>query len=323
MAEPLLRVDALTKRYPLGGGLFGRRTRRQVHALEDVSFDVFPGETLGIVGESGCGKSTLGKTLLRLQEPTAGRVYFEGRELTALSPRAMRAERRHLQMVFQDPYSSLNPRLRVGDALAEPLVIHSVGGDRAARSSRVRELLGQVGLPAEAADRYPHEFSGGQRQRIVIARALAAGPRLVVADEPVSALDVSVQAQVLNLMRDLQAQYALTYLFIAHDLRIVQYMSARVAVMYLGRVVELAGADELYARPAHPYTQFLLSAVPVPDPSRARARLPVLGEVPDPASPPPGCAFHPRCPLVEPRCRTEAPTLREIAPGHTVSCHVV
>ena len=322
MAEPLLRVEALTKRYPLGGGLFGRKSRREVHALEDVSFDVFRGETLGIVGESGCGKSTLGKTLLRLQEPTGGRVFFEGRELTALSPRAMRAERRHLQMVFQDPYSSLNPRLRIGDALLEPLIIHDIGSGRAERAARVRELLGQVGLPAEAAERYPHEFSGGQRQRIVIARALAAGPRIVVADEPVSALDVSVQAQVLNLMRDLQEQYSLTYLFIAHDLRIVQYMSARVAVMYLGRIVELAGADELYARPAHPYTRLLLSAVPVPDPSKTRARLPILGEVPDPASPPTGCAFHPRCAIAEARCRSEAPALREVAPGHLAACHL-
>ena len=315
-------MEALTKRYPLGGGLFGRKHRREVHALEDVSFDVFRGETLGIVGESGCGKSTLGKTLLRLQEPTSGRVFFEGRELTALSARAMRAERRHLQMVFQDPYSSLNPRLRIGDALLEPLIIHDIGSGRAERAARVRELLGQVGLPAEAAERYPHEFSGGQRQRIVIARALAAGPRIVVADEPVSALDVSVQAQVLNLMRDLQEQYSLTYLFIAHDLRIVQYMSARVAVMYLGRIVELAGADELYARPAHPYTRLLLSAVPVPDPSKTRTRLPILGEVPDPASPPTGCAFHPRCAIAEARCRSEAPALREVAPGHLAACHL-
>ena len=234
----------------------------------------------------------------------------------------MRAERRHLQMVFQDPYSSLNPRLRIGDALLEPLIIHDIGSGRAERAARVRELLGQVGLPAEAAERYPHEFSGGQRQRIVIARALAAGPRIVVADEPVSALDVSVQAQVLNLMRDLQEQYSLTYVFIAHDLRIVQYMSARVAVMYLGRIVELAGADELYARPAHPYTRLLLSAVPVPDPSKTRARLPILGEVPDPASPPTGCAFHPRCAIAEARCRSEAPALREVAPGHLAACHL-
>jgi peptide/nickel transport system ATP-binding protein len=316
----ILRVEGLTKHYGAGRGLFAR-LRPPVRALTDVSFQVARGETLGIVGESGCGKSTLGKAILRLVEPTAGGVRFEGRDLLAMRGSALRAERRHLQMIFQDPYAALNPRMRVGDAIAEPFAIHRIAGRRE-RPARVAALLNQVGLPADAGERYPHEFSGGQRQRIVVARALAVGPSLIVADEPVSALDVSVQAQILNLLRDLQERLSLTYLFIAHDLRIVECMSDRVAVMYLGRVVELAPAGDLYRRPAHPYTRALLSAVPVPDPARSRSRLPVLGEVPDPAAPPSGCAFHPRCPEAVDRCRSERPDLREVAPGHTVACHL-
>jgi oligopeptide/dipeptide ABC transporter ATP-binding protein len=314
----ILRVEGLTKHYP---GVRGFFRRRPIRALEEVSFAVARGETLGIVGESGCGKSTLGKAIVRLIEPTGGRVYFEGRELTALGGRALRAERRHFQMVFQDPYSALNPRMRVGTALAEPLAIHRLAKGRE-RQERVRELLLGVGLPEDSALRYPHEFSGGQRQRIVIARALAVKPSLIVADEPVSALDVSVQAQILNLLRDLQERFALTYLFIAHDLRLVEYMSDRVAVMYLGRVVELAGSQDLYQHPLHPYTRALLAAVPVPDPERKRNRLTVAGEVPDPSAPPPGCAFHPRCPLALERCRRERPDLREVAPAHWAACHL-
>jgi oligopeptide transport system ATP-binding protein len=315
----ILRVEGLTKDYPLPAGLWRRRAR--VRALDGVSFTLSRGETLGIVGESGCGKSTLGKAVVRLLDPTAGRVLFEGRDLTALRGRALRAERRHIQMVFQDPYSALNPRMRVGDALAEPFIIHRLAGRRE-RPQRVRALLADVGLPADAAQRYPHEFSGGQRQRIVIARALALSPALVVADEPVSALDVSVQAQIVNLMRDLQARLGLTYLFIAHDLRVVHHMSDRIAVMYLGRMVELARSAEVYRQPLHPYTRMLLAAVPMVEPARRRERLPVLGEVPDPSAPPPGCAFHPRCPIAVGRCSEEVPELREAAPGHFVACHL-
>jgi oligopeptide/dipeptide ABC transporter ATP-binding protein len=321
VADALVLVRDLTKHYGSSRGLWGARTR-VIRALDGVSFGVARGETLGIVGESGCGKSTLGKTLLRLIEPTRGAAFFEGRDLMSLRAGALRAERRHLQMVFQDPYSSLNPRMRVRDALAEPMLIHGIGASRAERFERVRALLADVGLPHDAAERYPHEFSGGQRQRIVIARALAAGPAFVVADEPVSALDVSVQAQVLNLLRDLQERRSLTYLFIAHDLRIVRHMSNRVAVMYLGRIVEMAGVDAIYLRPAHPYTRALLAAAPVADPSKRRASLPVVGEVPDPAAPPTGCAFHPRCPIAEDRCKSESPILREVEPGHEVACHL-
>jgi oligopeptide/dipeptide ABC transporter ATP-binding protein len=321
VADALVLVRDLTKHYGSGRGLWGARTR-VIRALDGVSFGIARGETLGIVGESGCGKSTLGKTLLRLIEPTRGAAFFEGRDLMSLRAGALRAERRHLQMVFQDPYSSLNPRMRVREALAEPMLIHGIGASRGERFERVRALLADVGLPHDAAERYPHEFSGGQRQRIVIARALAAGPAFVVADEPVSALDVSVQAQVLNLLRDLQERRSLTYLFIAHDLRIVRHMSNRVAVMYLGRIVEMAGVDAIYLRPAHPYTRALLAAAPVADPSKRRASLPVVGEVPDPAAPPTGCAFHPRCPIAEDRCKSESPILREVEPGHEVACHL-
>jgi oligopeptide/dipeptide ABC transporter ATP-binding protein len=312
----LLTVTGLTKHYGSGRGLLARR-RPPVRALEDVSLSVARGEILGVVGESGCGTA-----IVRLLEPTSGRIELAGRDLTAMKGRALRAERRHFQMVFQDPYSALNPRMRVGTAIEEPLVIHRLGG-RAERAARVRELCAQVGLSADAPERYPHEFSGGQRQRIVIARALAVRPSLVVADEPVSALDVSVQAQVLNLLRDLRERLALTYVFISHDLRVVEYMSDRVAVMYLGRVVELATVESLYRAPLHPYTRALLAAVPVPDPETRRPRLQVLGEVPDPAAPPPGCPFHPRCPEALPRCRVERPPLRDVAPDHRVACHLL
>jgi oligopeptide/dipeptide ABC transporter ATP-binding protein len=314
----ILRVEGLTKHFP---GVRGFLRRQPIRALEDVSFAVRRGETLGIVGESGCGKSTLGKTIVRLIEPTSGRVYFEGRDLTAIRGRALRAERRHFQMVFQDPYSALNPRMKVGAALSEPIAIHRLARGRE-REERVRELLRAVGLPEDSARRYPHEFSGGQRQRIVIARALAVRPSLIVADEPVSALDVSVQAQILNLLRDLQERFGLTYLFIAHDLRLVEYMSDRVAVMYLGRLVELAGSQDLYQHPLHPYARALLAAVPVADPGRKRLRLTVAGEVPDPSQPPPGCAFHPRCPIAVERCREERPIFREVGPAHWVACHL-
>ncbi|RME52644.1 MAG: ATP-binding cassette domain-containing protein, partial [Deltaproteobacteria bacterium] len=281
------------------------------------------GETLGLVGESGCGKSTLGRTLLRLLEPTAGTIRYDGREITRLSPRQLRPLRREMQMIFQDPYASLNPRMRVRDIVAEGLTIHGLAHGRE-KLERVREILEVVGLRPEAMGRYPHEFSGGQRQRIGIARALVIRPRLVVADEPVSALDVSIQAQIVNLLRDLQERFGLTYLFIAHDLRVVEYISDRVAVMYLGKIVEIAERGEIYREPVHPYTKALLSAVPIPDPRAARGKRRVIlgGDVPTPLDPPTGCAFHPRCPFVEPICRREVPPLVAVGAGHQAACHV-
>jgi peptide/nickel transport system ATP-binding protein len=317
MSEPLVQIRGMAKHFPQRGG-------KLLKAVDGVDLDLVAGETLGLVGESGCGKSTLGRTMLRLLEPTAGTIRFGGEDITKLGPRGLRAWRRKAQIVFQDPYASLNPRMTVADTLGEPLTIHGLVKDKAERALRIATLLGKVGLPADAAPRYPHEFSGGQRQRIGIARALAVEPRFLVADEPISALDVSIQAQIVNLLADLQAKEGLTYLFISHDLKVVQHISSRVAVMYLGRVVELAPAASLYDHPKHPYTQALLSAVPVADPTRERRPILLEGDVPSPMAPPPGCPFHPRCPVKDkPKaCFEDPPELRELTPGHSARCHV-
>jgi len=319
MPEPLLEVCDLVKHYPIRRGLFGRETG-QVRAVDGVSFDLRQGEVLGLVGESGCGKTTTGRCILRLIEPTSGTVRFDGQDITRLSRRKLRPLRRQMQVIFQDPYSSLNPRLTVGSMLGEALAIHGLARGTKART-RVAELLELVGLAPDHARRYPHEFSGGQRQRIGVARALAVEPRLIVADEPVSALDVSIQAQIVNLLQELQRKMGLTYLFVAHDLSVVEHISDRVAVMYLGRIVELAGAEALYRAPQHPYTLSLLSAIPVPDPERRHSRIVLKGDVPSPANPPAGCPFHPRCPIARERCSREQPALREVAPGHVSACH--
>ena len=321
-ARALLEVRDLRTHFVQSQGLFGRRTA-VVRAVDGVSFDVFPGETLGIVGESGCGKTTLGRTILRLVEPTSGSIRFDGTDLLALKGSGLRAMRRHLQIIFQDPFSSLNPRLTIGATIKEGLTVHRLAEGSAA-DTRVRQLLDEVGLRPEYASRYPHEFSGGQRQRVGIARALAVEPRLIVCDEPVSALDVSIQAQVINLLEDLQQKFDLTYLFIAHDLSVVEHISDRVAVMYLGRIVELATGDDLYREPVMPYTQALLSAVPVPDPTRARGRIVLRGDVPSPADPPSGCVFHPRChhPSRDAACERLVPPLEEKGrDGETVGGH--
>ena len=322
MAEtPLLRINNLKKYFPIRGGLFSREVAR-VHAVDDVSFTLMKGETLGLVGESGCGKSTTGRCILRLIEPTAGEVWFEDKNVTTLDKRSLRHLRRDMQIIFQDPYASLNPRMTVGAIIGEALTIHGLAKDRHAFEDRVAELLETVGLSADHLRRYPHEFSGGQRQRIGIARALAVSPKLIVADEPVSALDVSIQAQVINLLEDLQKQFNLTYLFIAHDLSVVEHISTRVAVMYLGKIVEIAPGKELYTNPKHPYTEALLSAVPIPDPAVKRKRILLEGDVPSPIKPPSGCRFHTRCPIRVPSCSENDQVLKEISPGHWVACQV-
>jgi oligopeptide/dipeptide ABC transporter ATP-binding protein len=319
-SEALLEVENLVKRFPVGHGLFGR-AQGHVHAVNGVSFTLAPHETLGVVGESGCGKSTLARMIVRLIEPSEGTIRFRGTDITALAAREMRSFRREIQFIFQDPYASLNPRLKAGDIVGEPLE-NFEPHSRTARAERVAALFAKVRLGPEQIGNYPHEFSGGQRQRLGIARALAVNPSVIVADEPVSALDVSVQAQIINLMMDLQVEFGLSYLFIAHDLAVVQHISHRVAVMYLGRIVELADQRSLFTSPRHPYTEALLEASPMPDPSMRRARSSVEGEVPSPMRPPPGCHFHTRCPLAEERCRIEVPPLVQVAPGHVAACHV-
>ena len=319
-APPVVEVRNLTKHFAVPRGLLGLRTGK-VHAVDGVSFRVQAGETLGVVGESGCGKSTTGKLILKLIEPTAGEIYLDGERIDALSRGAMRRRRSGLQVVFQDPYSSLNPRLRANEIVAEPLRNFS-RLPRARIDDRVAELFEQVGLRRDQMVRFPHEFSGGQRQRLVIARALALKPKVIVCDEPVSALDVSVQAQVINLLADLQANFGIAYIFIAHDLAVVEHISHRVAVMYLGRIVELAERRALFAGPQHPYTEALLSAVPIPDPGAKPQRVMLPGEVPSPINPPAGCYFHTRCPYAEARCRSERPLLREVRPGHYAACHL-
>jgi oligopeptide transport system ATP-binding protein len=317
----LLRVKNLKKYFPIRGGLFSREVAR-VHAVDDVTFDLLKGETLGLVGESGCGKSTTGRCILRLIEPTAGEVWFDDKNVTTLDKRSLRHLRRDMQIIFQDPYASLNPRMTVGSIIGEALVIHKLAKSKREREERVVHLLETVGLNADHLRRYPHEFSGGQRQRIGIARALAVSPKLIVADEPVSALDVSIQAQVINLLEDLQKQFNLTYLFIAHDLSVVEHISNRVAVMYLGKIVEIAPAKELYTNPKHPYTEALLSAVPIPDPAVKRKRILLEGDVPSPIKPPSGCRFHTRCPVRVPSCSENEQVLKEVSPGHWVACQV-
>ena len=318
---PILEVTDLAKHFPVTGGILGREQAR-VYAVDGVSFSVGPGETLGIVGESGCGKSTVGKVILKLIEPTSGSIRLKGKDITKLSRRAMHPHRREMQVIFQDPYASLNQRMRVRDIVAEPLGNYDDGMTRTAREERVVELFNKVGLRREALHRYPYEFSGGQRQRLGIARALALNPELIIADEPVSALDVSVQAQVINLMMDLQAEYHLSYVFIAHDLAVVQHISHRIGVMYLGKMVELTDKESLFRNPQHPYTEALLASVPVPDPRKRRARKVLTGDVPSPMNPPKGCYFNTRCPYAEKRCFEETPALREVAPGHMAACHL-
>jgi len=319
----LLEVRNLKVHFPMKHGLFSRM-REFVKAVEDVSFSIAPGETLGLVGESGCGKTTLGRAIVRLVEPMAGRVLFEGEDIAKMSSGQLRARRQKFQMIFQDPFSSLNPRMTVEDIVGEALDIHELVDGKPARRARIVELLAAVGLDAAYAQRYPHEFSGGQRQRIGIARALAVEPKLIVCDEPVSALDVSVQAQIINLLQDLQQQHGIAYLFIAHDLAVVEHISHRVMVMYLGKVVELADAKEIIRAPKHPYTQALISAVPEVDPATKRQRIILPGDVPSPIHPPPGCRFHPRCPIAEkPQCELNPPKLREVTARHWAACHLV
>ena len=316
----LLDVRNLTVHYPVRTGVFGRASG-QVHAADGVSFTIAEGETLGLVGESGCGKSSTAKAILKLVEPTSGGIEWRGQSIEALSPTRMRPIRRELQAVFQDPYSSLNPRMRAVDIVAEPIRNFESASEQEI-AGRVGTLFEKVGLRADQMVKYPYEFSGGQRQRLGIARALAPKPRLIVCDEPVSALDVSVQAQVINLLMKLQDEFGLSYLFVAHDLAVVEHISHRVAVMYLGRIVELADTQSIFTRPQHPYTEALLSAVPVPDPRSTRKRIILAGDVPSPVHPPPGCRFHTRCPLAEARCRVEIPAMKEVAPGHFAACHL-
>jgi len=319
LGDVLLSVKNLKKYFPITGGIMSRVVGN-VRAVDGVSFDIARGETLGLVGESGCGKTTTGRAVLRLIEPTAGSVEFEGQNIMEFSPKAMRAVRRQMQIIFQDPFGSLNPRMSVGQIIQEPLVIHGVG-NRIQREARVKELLDVVGLASYHVQRFPHEFSGGQRQRVGIARALALNPKLIVADEPVSALDVSIQSQILNLLEDLQKEFDLTYLFIAHGLNVIRHISDRVGVMYLGVMVELGSAAEIYQKPLHPYTEALFSAIPVPNPELKRSRIVLQGDLPSPVHPPSGCRFHTRCPIAQDRCRTEVPAWKESVPGHFVACH--
>jgi oligopeptide transport system ATP-binding protein len=317
----LLDVQNLVKYYPVRGGLL-YRTVAEVKAVDNVSFAIKPGETFGLVGESGCGKTTVGRTLLRLVPATAGKVTFEGRDVFSLGGGELKRLRRDMQIIFQDPYSSLDPRMPVGEIVGEGLLVHGIGSKKE-REERVRETMARVGLRGQYARRYPHEFSGGQRQRIGIARALVLRPKFIVCDEPVSALDVSIQSQILNLLRDLQDEFGLTYLFIAHNLAVVKYISDRIGVMYLGSLVELAETKELFDHPLHPYTQALLSAIPEPDPTRRRQRIILTGDVPSPINPPSGCRFHTRCPIARQMCREIAPPFAEASPGHPVACHAV
>jgi oligopeptide transport system ATP-binding protein len=324
-AQPLLQVRGLRMHFPVTEGMIARRHIGDVKAVDGVDLAIQRGETLGLVGESGCGKTTMGRCILRLEKPTAGEILYNGIDIARLGRRELVALRRRIQVIFQDPYSSLNPRQKVGSIIGEPMMVHGVEKDPRRRADRVRELLSVCGLNPNFADRYPHEMSGGQRQRVGIARALALNPEFIVCDEAVSALDVSIQAQIINLLEDLRDKFNLTYLFIAHDLSVVRHLCQRVAVMYLGRVVELADCDELFDHPLHPYTKALLGAVPVPDPAveAERAFQPVRGEVPSPINPPPGCVFHPRCPLAIEQCRRVRPELRELRPGHWAACDVV
>jgi oligopeptide transport system ATP-binding protein len=319
--QPLLKVRNLEKSYAASRRMFSRE-RAKVRAVDDVSFDIQAGETLGLVGESGCGKSTTGRAILRLTEPTAGEVWFDSRDVLALDKTALRNIRKEMQIIFQDPYSSLDPRMTVASTIGEVLTVHKLATSRKAQEQKIVDLLETVGLSGDHLRRYPHEFSGGQRQRVGIARALAVSPKLIVCDEPVSALDVSVQAQVVNLLQDLQGKFGLTYLFIAHDLSVVEHISTRVAVMYLGKIVEVATAREFYANPKHPYSEALLAAVPIPDPTRKRERIVIQGDVPSAINPPSGCRFHTRCPLRVPSCSVNKQVLVEVSPGHQVACQV-
>ncbi len=322
MSETILEVRDLVKHFPVGsGGLLGGKPA-VVKAVDGVSFSIRRGETLGLVGESGCGKTTTGRCILQLEKPTSGQIIFEGQEITAFSEKELRKVRRRMQVIFQDPYSSLNPRMKVGQIIAEPLAVHDIVPERWARKARVTQLLSHAGLLPAMADRYPHELSGGQRQRVGVARALAMEPSLIICDEPVSALDVSIQAQIINLLEELQAEFALTYLFVAHDLSVVRHISDRVAVMYLGKIVEITDRKSLYESPQHPYTKALLSAVPIPDPAveAGRERVVLGGEVPSPLNPPSGCVFHPRCPIAVDDCRRVVPELREVRPEHRAAC---
>lgn len=320
--ELLLSVRNLVKTFPIKGGFFGREVG-SVKAVQNVSFDIYKGETLGLVGESGCGKSTLGRSILRLIEPTSGEVFFKGQDITKLNHQEMRKLRRNMQIIFQDPFASLNPRMTIEEILAEPLEIHQLTKTRDEKMKRIYQLFDLVGLRRESLTRYPHEFSGGQRQRICIARALAVEPDFIVCDEPVSALDVSIQAQIVNLLQDLQKELKLTYLFIAHDLKVVEHISNRVAVMYLGKVAEIAEGEDLYTAPKHPYTKALLSAIPIPDPLHKKERVILQGDVPSPLNPPSGCYFHPRCPVAKDKCKQEIPALLKVGENeiHQAACH--